>query len=207
VLPEWLDLSLNEVEGLAQKAARGAGLPWGVAEDTGRAAAWMAAHVGPWAEGLLALLEAPPPAEVSPLLLAGRLADSFAGLHLAHVAAPVWALPGLLLTARLPLRLHLVDAGVEIRCNPTGAAGATGMETSATCPAEALAAVPDSALTLAFCGATLARLPHPIGPHFRRSRVSADAWRRLTALAFRTYVPPSERSRRSGAGAGLLDDE
>ncbi|MDM5147915.1 DUF3726 domain-containing protein [Candidatus Persebacteraceae bacterium Df01] len=36
--------SLNEIETLARKAARGAGLPWGIAEETGVAARWLAAR-------------------------------------------------------------------------------------------------------------------------------------------------------------------
>ena len=35
-------LSLNETEALARKAARGAGLPWGLAEETGKAVRWLA---------------------------------------------------------------------------------------------------------------------------------------------------------------------
>ena len=35
----------------------------------------------------------------------------------------------------------------------------------------------------------------------------ADVWDRLSALAFKTYVPESEASRMAGAGAGLLDND
>lgn len=37
-------LSRNETEALCQKAARGAGLTWGMAEEAGFAAGWLAAH-------------------------------------------------------------------------------------------------------------------------------------------------------------------
>jgi hypothetical protein len=196
VPPDLLDLSLNEVEQLAQKAARGAGLPWGVAEDTGRAAAWIASRVGPWSATLLALLEAPPAADESPLLLAGGLADGIAPRRIARVVAPLWALPGLLTTTRQPVSIGLDD--VTIGCNPREDAGAT-------VPAERLAAIPAASLSLRFDGA--GALPHPLPRTFRRSLVPGEEWRRLTAFAFRTYVPASDRSRLTGAGAGLLDDE
>jgi hypothetical protein len=199
--PELLDLSLNEVETLAQKAARGAGLPWGVAEDTGRAAAWIARRVGDWAGVLLALLELPPPRDESPLLLAGPLADSFPGgapLRIARVVAPLWVLPGLLATAAHPVAIRLDDA--EIRCNP-------GDDPGATLPLEALAAMAEAALVLQFPPAPLPRLANVWPVRFHRNRVRAAAWRRLEAFAHLTYVPPSDHSRRTGAGAGLLDDE
>jgi hypothetical protein len=36
--------SLNEIEAQLRKAARGAGLPWGLAEEAGKAARWLAMH-------------------------------------------------------------------------------------------------------------------------------------------------------------------
>ncbi|WP_172978117.1 DUF3726 domain-containing protein [Roseovarius sp. THAF27] len=39
--------SLNEIEALARKPTRGAGYPWGLAEETGRAARWTARQAGP----------------------------------------------------------------------------------------------------------------------------------------------------------------
>lgn len=110
VPPDLRDLSLNEVETLAAKAARGAGLPWGVAEDVGRSAVWLASRVGDWAGSLLTLLEAPPADAQSPLLLAGPLADG-AVATAEHVAAPLWLLP-----------LLLVGPG---RCNPVVSVSAT----------------------------------------------------------------------------------
>lgn len=37
-------LSLNEVQVTAKKAARGAGYPWGIAEEAGQAARWLCSH-------------------------------------------------------------------------------------------------------------------------------------------------------------------
>lgn len=195
---DLLDVSLNEVETFVQKAARGAGLPWGVAEDTGRAAAWIARRVGDWACPLLALLQMPPPDQESPLLLAGWLADAARPCRIHRVAFPLWALPGLLATARRPISIRIADA--ELRCSP-------GEVPSATCLPEELAAIASGALTVEFPGAPMPPLPHRMQPSHRRSLVPVAAWRRLEALAHRTYVPASDHSRRTGAGAGLLDDE
>ena len=39
-----MTFSLNEVEALAKKAARGAGYTWGLAEEAGKAVRWLCAH-------------------------------------------------------------------------------------------------------------------------------------------------------------------
>ncbi len=188
--PDALDLSLNEVEVLAQKAARGAGLAWGVAEDTGRAAAWIAARIGPWAAELLALLHV----QDSTLVLAGLLADDFSDRHVARVNSPLWALPGLFCTTTRAVAVRL--DGTEMRCNPGEAPTATTVDMPTA-----------SALTVTFAGTPLPDLPLKLQPRFRRSLVGAGEWEKLQALAYRTYVPATDHSRRSGAGAGLLDDE
>ena len=199
VPPDLRDLSLNEVETLAAKAARGAGLPWGVAEDVGRSAVWLASRVGDWAGSLLTLLEAPPADAQSPLLLAGPLADG-AVATAEHVAAPLWLLPLLLVGPGRcnPVVLRLGD--VEIRCNP-------GEEPGATLPAEALTALAAAPVALRLAEARLAPLPHALPARWRRSAVPVATLARLEALAARTYVPASDQSRLRGAGAGLLDDE
>ncbi len=197
--PDLHDLSLNEVETLAAKAARGAGLPWGVAEDAGRSAVWIASHSGTWAESLLALLEAPLPDAPSPLLLAAALADG-ALATAERVAAPVWILPPLLAGPGRcePVVLRLGDA--DIRCNP-------GEDPSSTLPAEALAALAEAPVAVRRAEARLPPLPHALPARWRRSAVAVATLARLEALAARTYVPASDESRLRGAGAGLLDDE
>ena len=53
-----IDLSLNEAETLAAKAARGAGFSWGLADEIGRAARVLAMQGEDWGEALLALVGA-----------------------------------------------------------------------------------------------------------------------------------------------------
>ncbi len=121
-----VDLSLNEVETLAAKAARGAGLSWGGAEEVGRAARRLARAGAAW------------PA----------LVISLDGVDYAEPVAEASAL-----------------ARIEA----------------------ALAGTGDGLLT--------------------RAAVAAEAVAALEALAVRTYVPASTRSRVSGAGAGLTDND
>ena len=48
--------SLNEIEATCKRAARGAGLPWGLAEEAGKAARWLTARGLPGAEELAEVL-------------------------------------------------------------------------------------------------------------------------------------------------------
>ncbi len=122
-----VDLSLNEVETLAAKAARGAGLSWGGAEEIGRASRVLARAGGDWPALVLAL------------------------------DGPGYAEPGAEASA-----LMRVEAVLE-------RVSGSGTLTRAATPVETAAA--------------------------------------LEALAARTYVPASTRSRVSGAGAGLTDND
>ncbi|MHC4974961.1 MAG: DUF3726 domain-containing protein [Planctomycetota bacterium] len=51
-----MTFSLNEVEAMGKRAARGAGLDWGIAEEAGKAARWLTAHGLPGPELLAQLL-------------------------------------------------------------------------------------------------------------------------------------------------------
>ena len=50
-------VSLNEIEGLSYKAARGAGMSWGLAEEAAFATRWLAVRDANWSGSLIALLE------------------------------------------------------------------------------------------------------------------------------------------------------
>ena len=47
-----MNLSLNEVEATAKKATRGAGYPWGLAEEAGKAVRWLCGAGCGWLRGL-----------------------------------------------------------------------------------------------------------------------------------------------------------
>jgi len=50
--------SLAEIDATGRKAARGCGCPWGLAEEAGKSARWLASHGYPGAEALADLLNA-----------------------------------------------------------------------------------------------------------------------------------------------------
>lgn len=198
--------SRSEIEAVCMKAARGAGLPWGLAEEAGMAARRLAEAGLPGPEWLLAYLEGPrgrapaigrghwrPEGEggLCPIATGAALSDR-AGrseplptLH--HVLHP-----GLL----LPFLIHAAGAGAALRADwGTGAAlaGAAGIDAPHEVPAQ-------GDVLLSRAGAM--RAP----PRHTGRWVPLDLWRRLNALALFTTVPATERSR-AGAGAGPADND
>ena len=203
--------SLNEVEGLARRAARGAGMPWGLAEEAGKATRWLAERGLPAPALLAELLERNDGRDydllaggvLCPLCTGATLGDRAAALadalplHLAATACPLLLLPFLAHAARGTGGAFV--AGWEgVRVAVTGDAlrllegDAAALATDAT-PRLEVAEAP--------AGAT--------GPAAASAPVEVDdgTWRRLAALAHRTYVPASEASRARGAGAGLSDND
>ncbi len=70
-----ITVSLNEIDAMARKAARGAGYAWGLAEEAGRAVRWLEARGLPGLAALLRHLERGAPNETSPLLAGATLSD------------------------------------------------------------------------------------------------------------------------------------
>ena len=190
-----IDLSLNEAETLAAKAARGGGFSWGLADDIGRAARLLASQGESWGEALLALFGAkqtfePPAAErialwrrgeqdipgARPLcpvrtaaLLLDDAADIGATLRIAKVGLPIW------------LTAVLTRAGGWI------------VDVQDTLAESDVIVRRDAAVERA--------------PGARRAAIAPPTLAALNGYAARTYVPESERSRRRGAGGGTVDDE
>jgi hypothetical protein len=59
-------LTMPEISALCLRAARGAGLSWGMAEDCAHAATWLAARDFDWADAVLYQLETPSGRQVNP---------------------------------------------------------------------------------------------------------------------------------------------
>jgi len=139
--------SLNEIQGLVLKAARGAGAPLGIAEDL---------------------------SESVPFALASNALETIADILSAGNLTPLLA------------DIAAIDAGL---CGhdapPLPATGASLY--AALAASRGLTALPQ-AITNA----------HPV-----KDRL----WARLQKLAARTYVPASQASRATGAGAGLTDND
>jgi len=206
-------VSLNEVETTILKAARGAGMEWGLAEEAAQAAIWLVRCGLPWEAPALGVLEAAawqdlPVLEgphLRPRLAGGRLCPILCGAYLSdlggglalmeQVAFPILLLP---FATRCACALELAWGDVSIGLIAGRASirpkGARGLD------------APQAALVT--LRPVESELPEPfIGPARPRGvTVDARGWAKLQALEARTYVAASSRSRRSGAGPGSVDD-
>ena len=211
-------LSRNEVEALIQKATAGAGLSWGMAEEAGAAAGWMAARGVVWAAVFADVLEggaagmplrfdaaagmwrAADAAQgtLCPIALGVALCD-FAALpqadltrgpvRAAPVRAPVVLLPFVAQVARgLGKGVVIEGQGVVVGVTPEGQVSGA---------LAAFAALQPMPLVIRPGHAQPVALP-PLPP------VPAALLARLERLAMHTTVPPSDTSR---AGAGAAEDD
>lgn len=200
-------LSLNEVEGTVLKAARGAGLAWGEAEDVAQAARWLAEQAVPWCATLARLLADRSayarPADRSadstrllcPLmagLLIGDQLQSDHPLTLENVAFPVWLLPFAAERTSATRAVALDVDGARTLVLPDRIDGIPpGQDVALKVRIEMVDVGPGAR------------------PPARAARATVDptAWKTLQTLETRTYVPVSEHSRIAGAGAGLTDND
>ncbi len=216
-----MTFSLNEIKATCKRAARGAGLSWGLAEEAGYAAAWLASHALPGPEALarhLTQIDGMPYDQLSPQStsdiwqarggvlsplisgaalcdLAGALATGHA-ITLGRISYPILLIPFVAAaSARSDTPLSLSGAGFRAEFDPQFR----------------LLADADEALTRDLAdrmeitaGLTLSNAP--LGRQ-DRGEISADALKILGALGHRTYAPDTAESRLSGAGAGLTDND
>ncbi len=209
-------VSLNEVESLSLKAARGAGMSWGLAEEAAYAARWLAFRGWAWDRSFIEILQRR--ADVSPPLLMGSsicgdregaavcpihagaaLADLLRvreSITLHRVLAPLWLLP-------FAHRLAAKQCDVRI----TWANGHCVLNVADALIGDAVrlpAAIVDwiSVEMLQPCSRSGDAPIQAVG-----STVDQAAWDALERWAARTYVPASVQSRLAGAGAGLSDND
>lgn len=186
-------LSYNEVQSLARKAASGAGLPHGVAEDVGQAAVWLSAR---GVDAIRVVVDA--------LCEGGQRAilDGVAAIDALCCGEPkAIALqdPDCVLLLIGLAGLSATDAGLRIAVERgngaviplSGVNDVHGLMTS-----KSLLLLPDGGdLAFAPSGA-----PRP-------AATDAAAYAAALGLAAKTYVPSSELSRTQGAGAGTTDND
>lgn len=207
---QQISWSLGETVSLATKAARGAGMPWGLADETGVAVSWLQARGIP---GLAALcrylnwrddgnLKQWPnittgnsfycPIAVGTAYLDGVLS---ATITIERIREPLLILPFIAKrsgsqTVQVSLDklcLHVSENGVQSR-------------------------YPNTALLLEQAGCTISATTAPsfIPEHAPTQRVPSCFYGCVTALqmfAKRTYAPATVESRLTGAGAGLNDND
>jgi len=213
-------LTLAEAEAYLRKAARAVGLDWGLAEEAGKAARWLAAFGLPGPETALAQLERLKGRDYAafmpdcghepwqaaggllcPVVTGAALADRSAQLVAGREFALGRTAHPLLLVAILgqAARYHRVAfatawAGVQMNCFGDGLQILGERDDMLCAAAEAVRCWRDDSAVAEIRPSTLAY------------EIDEALFKRIDSLAFETYVPASEASR-AGAGAGLTDND
>jgi hypothetical protein len=211
--------SLNEIEALSKRAARGSGLSWGLAEEAAKGTRWLASFGLPGPELLADLLELNDrraEIDVSPMSLdgvwaapAGRMSPLISGASLSDCAGRLLALGQIQLqSVSYPLLLVPFLGGAALRLKQPVSAAWEGARL--TTDGHQLCVQGDDALLTNH--ATLVTVSAPaqmLGPKepVMRAQVSPESWARLSGFAHRTFAPATEESRMRGAGAGLSDND
>jgi len=218
-------VSFNEIETMGKRAARGAGMTFGLADEAGKAARWLAVHGLPGPEKLADLLDqqdgvehaqlAPtatdgtweaPGGRLCPLVAGAALCDRAAELAggreitlgaVSHPMLLAWDVSTA--SSLIGQNLELVWDDVVMTFGLSGVRIDGSDETLATSATQAVRCrrISDTGRGVA-------------DPAFRSNeggwKVDEARWVRLGEFAHRTYAPATEESRLTGAGAGLIDD-
>jgi len=211
-------ISLNELDTMAKRAARGAGCPWGMAEEAGKAARWLSAQGEPGVAVLGEVLKAsgvscccafPVARKGGQWVMEGRDFCSLrAGAVLADRAAELAGgaeltfgpvKQPLLLAAFAAAAAKITGRSVELVWSGARVV-ATG--TALFSEGDGLYAERTESVTCRVTSHDIAPMPVPA-----RCDVEDADWQRLAALAHRSYAPATEESRLAGAGAGTNDND
>lgn len=206
--------SLNEIGGAVQKAAVGSGYPAGPAADLAAAAVWLCSRRLDGVGAALATLASGFDAEA-------RRQDGDASIHLSDAAVGRWGSSPFELLATAGFERVVVErpdspllllgfAGIVAR--------STGVAFALSDGSDAPVVVTGSGLTTAgdaWAGATTVRIEmadaadDDIAPDEvpRGVDVGDEDWSKANDLAARTYVPATDASRLTGAGADLDDND
>ena len=210
-----MNLSLNEIEATAKKAARGAGYPWGLAEEAGKATRWLCSHELDGCAALARLLvqvDGDDPAIWSPVssdavwsASGGLLCPLATGASISDRAHEI---------SRWEIRLGEITEPILLAPFAAYVAQCVGKPVSVEF-SEARFSTDGERISLSgMPPKNSSRASIAIGgavdqPTKRCQRADPDAedWKTLSAFAHRTYAPATEESRLKGAGAGLSDND
>jgi len=212
--------SLNQIDQTSRKAARGAGLSWGLSDDVGKAIRWLHTYELNGVSMLVALLDRynhiryedlatesvtgtwkAPQGVLSPLLAGASLSDCFDLPDADPVTTAVIAYP--LLAAGFIGNIAQIEGqvfkltwpGVSLYCQRGGLRLDGTRQAVEIATAEFLCCQRSGSETTSR------------SPHIGEVSIESGIWRRLEQHAHRTYVEASDASRMAGAGAGLNDND
>lgn len=207
--------SLNEIDTTLQKAAIGAGLPVGLAEEIGHAGAWLAARGHDGVRAVLMAIHDGMSTPPIPVKDSDRLVFSSARIAVCGPSA-IDMLVGddsvdevLLLNVDSPLLIiglvggasQSYDLEMTIGFGNGSKASLVAGDLVMTGPVPA--AGTDAVITIC---QTVDKTPtNKIAT--RGVLVGDEIWHEADALAARTYVPSTKASHARGAGAGMLDND
>lgn len=213
-----MSLSLNEIESLSRKAARGAGLSWGLAEEAGKAVRWLEAGGIGGADALASVLvrhdDKSLRAPQLPEIMGTPCADP---LPLCPISTGA-ALSDFGL-AENTLMLGAVFASILLAGPLARVARRSGVDLEVVCDAGALwlysgtLVVSGDITDWLGCAKNveirpLRRDPPGVAPaRGTRVHLAPRVLDVLANFAQRTYAPATEASRLAGAGAGLRDND
>lgn len=212
-MTSFLSVSLNEVEATAKKAARGAGLTWGMAEEASKATRWLCASgLNGCAELSRLLTIAEHNIERSPvkeagmwMSVSGSLCPINLGACIADEAHGLGTEGWLLNDVACPA--FLLPFAADIAAKTTRSVEMSGQDFSALVDGFHLflkGEVPVQGVSLKI------RTTHKTVPPWdaiSRAAPTETDWNMLQKLAHRTYAPATEASRLKGAGAGTTDND
>lgn len=199
-----MNWSLGETRALAVKAARGAGMDWGLADDAGFAVHWLEAHGAPAATALANLLDwydrrggnsaADRESGVCPVILGTAMSDcrAVADRSPGIIVQPLLLAPFVMIAdphQTWSLKWNDVDLRISQQGLKTDAQHHHLLDDAANCRLEPVGAFE--------AGHGQSRVPD----------TESEAISRLGIFAARTYAPATEQSRMAGAGAGLNDND
>ncbi len=209
-----MSYSLNEMEATAKRATRGAGYPWGLAEDAAKAARWLCVQGLDGSAELAHVLECrfeeqptkhrphalagvwQAESDLCPLAAGALLSDCAQNLRAApiemqHVIAPSVLLPFAANAAKRLGRAVLIEIDEVVAVTDGAHLDVQGK-------------LPSLAQRVVVSQCTETVTPRHLQT---RSHPSAQSWDILNRFAHKTYAPATEESRALGAGAGLSDND
>ena len=207
---EQVSWSLGETAALATKAARGAGMPWGLADETGVAVSWLHAHGIPglaalcrylkWRDNSIVTRWPDRPAGTAcycPIALGTAYMDGAMPLTLATgtIREPVLMLPFIAKrNTDQPMQVDLGDMSIHLSkdgvCSPY--LNTALLISQANC-------------TINYATDTAAMAPYELTQRVPSYFFGCVAV--LNEFAKKTYAPATDESRMAGAGAGLNDND